>query len=406
MSTHGSKRLFLVAAVVGTLAVFAAAFFVALTVRSVVADPGGPVPSPVGHAWTELQGHGDDADACYVSTENDQAFEVRVDGERALRLEPDATSPNVIGGYSDNSVASGVYGATIGGGGATGFTNRVTDSYGTVGGGYSNLAGDNAGTTDDRAWATVGGGEGNSARGDHATVSGGEGNTASGNYATVGGGHDNTAAGDYSFAAGRRAKANNDGCFVWGDSTDGDIICGKDNRFMIRASGGVYMLTSADHSTGAYLAAGSGSWSDLSDRNLKENFTPVDGQELLASLAEIPISTWNYKAQDSSIRHMGPVAQDFYAAFGLGESDTSISSVDPDGVALAAIQGLYELSQVQAERIDALEARVAALEGEAGVDGGSAGLLSSAMPAGWLLFGALFLGGLVLVQRRRAGGRR
>jgi hypothetical protein len=126
----------------------------------------------------------------------------------------------------------------------------------------------------------------------------------------------------------------------------------------------------------------------------------------LASLAEIPIATWNYKAQDDSIRHMGPAAQDFSAAFGLGESDTGISTVDADGVALAAIQGLYQLSQGQVARIQALEARVTALEGGAGPGGGSAGSLSSIMPAGWLLLGGLVVGGLVVVQRRRAGGPR
>ena len=70
-------------------------------------------------------------------------------------------------------------------------------------------------------------------------------------------------------------------------------------------------------------------------------------------MAELPISTWNYKSQDASIRHMGPMAQDFRAAFGLGTSDTMIDTVDPDGVALAAIQGLHEmLSEKEGEILE------------------------------------------------------
>jgi hypothetical protein len=145
MKIHMSRRLFLAAAVVGALALFAAAFFVALTVRSVVAgpsaSPGGPVPNP-GHAWTEIQDHGIDGGDYWLGTIDMQALELRVNGERALRLEPNDTSPNVIGGLSGNAVTAGVVGATIGGGGEWSGTNWVTDHYGTVGGGVNNQAGD------------------------------------------------------------------------------------------------------------------------------------------------------------------------------------------------------------------------------------------------------------------------
>lgn len=132
----------------------------------------------------------------FLGTTGNQALELRVNSARALRLEPNATSPNLIGGYSGYSVTAGVYGATIGGGAASDHTNRVTDDYGTVGGGISNRAGDNAGTTSDRSYATVGGGDGNTASGEHATVGGGGGNTASGDDATVGGGWLNYAGAD------------------------------------------------------------------------------------------------------------------------------------------------------------------------------------------------------------------
>ena len=71
----------------------------------------------------------------FLGTTDNQALELRVNGQRALRLEPNATSPNLIGGYSANWLASGVSGATIGGGGTASYLNRVTDDYGTVGGG-------------------------------------------------------------------------------------------------------------------------------------------------------------------------------------------------------------------------------------------------------------------------------
>ena len=85
---------------------------------------------------------------------------------------------------------------------------------------------------------------------DHVSATVGEGytNTASGVYATIPGGFDNTAQGDYSFAAGRRAKANDPGSFVWGDSTNQDFASTAANQFMVRASGGVT------------LAVGSGAW--------------------------------------------------------------------------------------------------------------------------------------------------
>jgi hypothetical protein len=118
-----------------------------------------------------------------------------------LRTEPNADSPNVIGGYSGyggNSVASGVVGATIGGGGEFAYPNEVyADSdYATIGGGMWNLVGSGSG------YATVGGGYANIAHGVYTTVGGGEANTASGHCATVGGGEGNEASGDYVTIAG------------------------------------------------------------------------------------------------------------------------------------------------------------------------------------------------------------
>jgi hypothetical protein len=77
---------------------------------------------------------------------------------------------------------------------------------------------------------------------------------------------------------------------------------------------------------------------------------------VLAKVAAMPVMTWNYRTQDESIRHIGPTAQDFRAAFGLGENNKTISTIDPSGVALAAIQGLVEEIKLRDEKIAKLEA--------------------------------------------------
>ena len=100
---------------------------------------------------------------------------------------------------------------------------------------------------------------------------------------------------------------------------------------------------------------------EASSRLLKENFTLVDGTTVLETLAALPISTWNYKTDDASVRHMGPMAQDFYAAFGLGTDDEHIAPLDANGVAMAAIQALHQQEQAQAQRIATLEAQNAEL---------------------------------------------
>jgi hypothetical protein len=239
--------------------------------------------------WQLAGNSGTTAGADFLGTSDNQALELHVNGSRALRLEPNsATSPNLIGGYSGNSVTGGVVGATIGGGGETEGPNRVTGDYGTVGGGSNNQVGDGAGPTNDKTYATVGGGWANTASGLVATVGGGWANTASGSVGTVGGGQDNTASGsiatvgggflnsasgdyatvgggylngasgsaatvpggklnfaggDHSFAAGHRARANHDGAFVWADSTNADFASTADDQFLVRASGGVILDT-------------------------------------------------------------------------------------------------------------------------------------------------------------------
>lgn len=146
-----------------------------------------------------------------------------------LRTEQNATSPNIIGGADGNAVTSGVFGATLDGGGVTSFFQSITDDYGTIGGGRGNTAGNSSGATDDAIATTIGGGEGNRATGPYATIPGGLSNTA----------------GAFSMAAGRRAKAVNTGSFVWADSTNADFTSTADNQFSIRATNGVFIANDA-----------------------------------------------------------------------------------------------------------------------------------------------------------------
>jgi hypothetical protein len=82
-----------------------------------------------------------------------------------------------------------------------------------------------------------------------------------------------------------------------------------------------------------------------SDRNLKHGFTSVDNKQILSRLVELPITAWTYKTENQKVRHIGPMAQDFAASFGLGQDDKHINMVDANGVAFAAIQALYTMMQ-------------------------------------------------------------
>ena len=387
-------------------------------------DPRGPTHTTVGGGWQNVAS-GDFAAAGGGANNVAGGGLATVGGGH---LNTASSSASTVGGGSSNS-ASGES-ATVGGGSG----NTASGESATVGGGMSNAAGgwratvvggssntaSGSGATvggwesiASGGWATVGGGWRNIASGDKSTVGGGNENAASGWNATVPGGWDNIAQGAHSFAAGRHAKAYNDGCFVWGDSTDADVACNNADRWVARASGGVYFYTNGGLSSGVYVPAGGNAWSSVSDRNLKENVAAVDGQEVLARLAQVPIASWNYKSQEAAIRHMGPMAQDFYAAFGLGEDDTHISTVDADGVALAAIQGLQEQVQdkearitalesentAQRRQIDGLESRLAALEGAA-----HSSRAARPWQVGFLPGAGLLLVGVVWVARR-GGGR-
>jgi hypothetical protein len=271
------------------------------------------------------------------------------------------TISTVSGGRGN--IASG-RGATVGGGegnAATGVFSTVVGSQNNTASG-SNSTACGGGNTASDAGATVSGGFTSVASGYAATVAGGHTNNASGWFSTVGGGAYNTAGGNYSFAAGRNAKALTHGSFVWADQTGASLTSGVDDQFLVRASGGTKIFSDPAAALGVELAAGGGSWASISDRNLKEGVAPVDGAALLAKVAALPIATWKYKAQDPSIRHIGPMAQDFSAAFGVGEDSLHISTVDADGVALAAIQELARRLDQKTVEVQDLRAMIETLQ--------------------------------------------
>jgi Chaperone of endosialidase len=464
----------------------------------------------------------------FLGTTDNQPVELKVNGQRALRLEPNTNSPNVIGGYSGNFVWPGYFGSTIGGGGALNYGNAIYANYATIAGGvnnnisftseYATIAGgsDNGTSSDHSAigggyynniafgstsatiaggslndigtisyysaigggyynkirphshYSTIGGGyynniaddataatiaggeynvigtnsgpsaigggysnniaaytwsatiaggasndigtessfstigggwENNIAAGsEYATIAGGWGNNigtnsdscaiggglanyigtnadscaiggganniiaANAQYATIPGGRGNAAT-NYAFAAGRRANANHEGSFVWGDSYDGVVASSSSNQFTVRASGGARFFSNTNLTAGVSLAPNGTSWSVISDRNVKKDFAPVDSRGILEKLATLPVTQWHYQWEAASVTpHIGPMAQDFKAAFYPGSDDKSITTQEADGVALAAIQGLNQKLNEKNVEIELLKQRLTDLE--------------------------------------------
>jgi hypothetical protein len=102
----------------------------------------------------------------------------------------------------------------------------------------------------------------------------------------------------------------------------------------------------------------------ISDRNLKRDIVRVDEQAVLDAVGRMPVSLWSYKSDDPSVRHMGPMAQDFSAAFGLGNTDRAYDPIDAHGVAFAAIKALSERIREEQTRIDQIERENQTLRGE------------------------------------------
>jgi len=220
-------------------------------------------------------------------------------------------------------------------------------------------------------------GSATTASGDYSTAIGPNA-TASGNAATAIGfqaiasgansmalGQEVTASGATSTALGFHASSNGqEGSFVYGDHTfAGDVTATAPNQFVVRASGGFQFRTSNTLSTGCNLPPDSGSWDCSSSVLLKTNFEPVDGEDILARVGQLPVQRWSYRGE-LGVRHLGTFAEDFHRAFGLGTGTTTIGMIDMDGVNLAAVQALERRTRQQAREIAELRAELEALRAD------------------------------------------
>jgi hypothetical protein len=267
---------------------------------------------------------------------------------------------NTISSYNEATESSGSE-SFIGGGSR----NTSTSYGGSIVGGSGNLV--------NGTFGSVGGGDLNTA-GDHGAVGGGGQNTA-GFYAVVPGGYANEASGDGAFAGGVLSRATNAGAFVWSgyydDTETVTTTSTNDGSFTVRAPGGVrfitttatnnLQITNAGGLNGVAVAPGGTAWVTLSDSNAKTAVHDIDPREVLAKVGHMPVTEWEYK-HDPNRRYFGPMAQDFHAAFGLGNDDKTISTLDADGVLFLSVKGLIEEIKLRDAAIEDLKSKLESVE--------------------------------------------
>ncbi|MFH1892915.1 MAG: tail fiber domain-containing protein [Candidatus Zixiibacteriota bacterium] len=289
-----------------------------------------------------------------------------------------AGEANSIEGNGLSMIGSGLnnhcYGASgfIGGGEANNINVAGSGNFGFIGGGAGNSTGGDGdyitvvgghGNTANSGGSFVGGGANNSATGYTSFIGGGYQNTASGFNSTISGGAGNTIHSSHSAipgCGGNTIDSNGHNSMAFGmdvyvDSPwrvvffrgpgSGRLGINRDDN-----DGGIdhpiHVGTDGTNGNGAHLTAG-GVWTNASSRDAKEAFEPFDAEELLNSIADIPVESWRYK--NSTERHIGPVSEDFVEAFDVGTTDDGgvrnnkhLSANDVAGVALAAIKELHK----------------------------------------------------------------
>jgi trimeric autotransporter adhesin len=177
-------------------------------------------------------------------------------------------------------------------------------------------------------------------------------------------GYNVTASQDHTTAMGKFASNNGfSGTFIW---SDGSATASADtfrntanNEFAARATGGFRFRTNLAGTTGCNLPAGSGVFNCTSSRYTKENFLTATG--VLDRLRKVPVTSWNYISEGKQVRHLGPMAEDFYAQFGLGTSNAAIGVQDLSGVSIAAVKELDEQLQQKSAEVERLKAEVESL---------------------------------------------
>ena len=266
----------------------------------------------------------------------------------------------------ESCTASGAYSIALGRQNvATNLSSIALGSSATASGSGANAFG--VATTASNAYATAMGNQ-TTASGQNSTAMGYS-TTASGGYALATGNH-TTAEGMNTTAMGSYVStAGFGGSFIFGDGSTVTVTNSTAAQQMtMRFAGGYQFYSNSMATLGAKLNANATAWSAISDRNAKENFRPVDFENLLDRIHDLPVTDWNYKLNDPSVRYIGPMAQDFYQAFHLGGTDSLfINSLAYDGINLAAIKGLEQRTRnlmANAEEVATLRATVTLLEKE------------------------------------------
>ena len=306
-----------------------------------------------------------------------------------------AGSAKVVQGSSSN--ISNSAGSTISGGGSSGSNclnpfdgsythpcrNEATEEFSTVGGGQGNFISNYSGGAGSNG--TISGGVGNSVYGSRGTIAGGQQNLvlgafssigggarnkSDGGYSTVPGGSDNSATGNNSFAAGRNARATDDNSFVYGARSTVTNSAGP-GSFLVSVPGNIVFYATNTAGIGCTLSLAG--WVCTSDRATKQGIRDLNVRDVLKRVVNLAVPSWEFIGATDN-RHIGPMAQDFKKAFGLGDTDKAISAMDMGGVALAAIQGLNQKVTAQGSVIRAkdseiakLKARLAAIEKRLGL---------------------------------------
>jgi len=332
-----------------------------------------------------------------------RASHATVSGGLSNQIGLGASLATIAGGW-ENEITTGADTATISGG----RQNRILAGYGSIGGGQLNeITGYNS---------TVAGGLHNRSSGPGATIPGGQNNQANG-YCSFAAGVQATAQHEGAFVwadaytadpvgtefastaprqflirvaggVGIGHNAPNAPLHVVGGpdanlAGGGTLVLGAVSGLNMAIDGNEIQARNNSAASPLFLNAGGGNvsigtatanarlrvvnatcdgevWSNSSDRHLKEGFEPVDAKSVLEMVAALPLSRWNYTNAPGN-RHIGPMAQDFQAAFGVGSDDKHIATVDADGVALAAIQALHALVKAQAADLNALKQELAEL---------------------------------------------
>ncbi|PSL32872.1 tail fiber domain-containing protein [Dyadobacter jiangsuensis] len=205
-----------------------------------------------------------------------------------------------------------------------------------------------------------------------ASFAGGEKSYASGSF-DFAFGTGAVASGGHSVAMGDQVSTNGQySSFVFGSGGNSSLKNDKSYQMVMGFSGGYKLFTNSAQTIGVQLQSGSNAWSVISDVNKKENFAPVNGEDFLQKISKMNLTSWNYKGQDpKQYRHYGPMAQDFYKAFGQDAygtigSDTTINQADFDGVNLIAVQALIRRMEEMSVEIATIRAELAEARSEQG----------------------------------------